>query len=239
MPATVETEVIEPTGSPAGDDEGRGRRLTPPSGWTLVALVLALAFLVGTVGWTVGRGRTPSKGSADVAFLYDMIRHHESAIEMSWAEVRNGSDESVKVFAREIIQFQSYEIGLMDARLQQWGYTRESPPATAMAWMGHGMKPEDMPGLPSAADLERLRTERGPSVDARYIALMMAHHTGGSAMAQAAAERADNGFVKKLARRMATNQRVEITEMEAARRRASLPAVKVDRPVTAGAASGM
>jgi len=208
------------------------RRLQTPTGWTLVALVVAMCFLAAVVGWNVGRGRSPAKSSADVGFLYDMIRHHESAVEMSLAELNHGTEEGVKIFAREILLQQSYEIGVMQAWLDHWGYRRSSPPASAMAWMGHHMRPEKMPGLPSAADMRRLDTARGRELDALFVALMSAHHAGGVHMAEEAADRASNDYVRALAARMAAVQRAEIAEMEGARTRASLPTVQIDAPVT-------
>jgi uncharacterized protein (DUF305 family) len=221
-----------PTGAPTagdaaepGDDapepgDGRGPRRAP-AGWTLVALVVALCFLAGAVGWTLGSGRPPGRASADVGFLHDMRGHHEGAIDLAQLQLWNGSEDSITVFAEEILRFQAYEIGLMDQMLLGWGFRPENRPATAMAWMGHETRPDAMPGMATPAELERLRTA-GPETDAVFVALMVDHHAAGAAMAEEAAARAGDADVRALARRMASVQRAEIDEMLTEARRLGL-----------------
>ena len=99
-------------------------RLSAPTRLQLVALVVVLCVLAGIIGWRVGRGFPPGKDSAEVGFLYDMISHHEQAISMAQVELAGGTDVRVRVFADEIMRFQSYEIGLMERFLEEWGHTR-------------------------------------------------------------------------------------------------------------------
>lgn len=188
-----------------------------------IALAAALCFLAGSLGYFLGRGRPPSADSADVGFLYDMIRHHEQAVELSSIELARGETADVKSFAREILLFQSYEIGLMDAQLDQWGYEREDPPDTAMGWMGHEVAPEAMPGYATEDQVEALRNASGREADALFLDLIQAHHRGGVSMAEAAARIVRDDDVRALAQRFASIQRAEIAELEAARQRASLP----------------
>ena len=183
---------------------------------------LALLLIAATVGYYLGQGRPPGRDSVEVGFLYDMITHHEQAQYMSNLELVNGADESIKVFAREILLFQSYEIGLMQARLEDWGYVREDPPAKAMEWMGHESERDAMPGMASEAQIQDLLKRRGRDADALFIDLMQNHHRGGVEMAAYAAERLDDARIRKLAAAMARNQRLEIGEMEAAKQKAGL-----------------
>ena len=208
---TAETEV---------EDEPRRPRFSRPSPMQLLALVVALCFVSGAVGWRIGQGRDADRGSADVGFLFDMISHHEQAINMSSIELLNGSVLDVKRFAEEIHRFQSYEIGLMERLLDRLGYTRYEAPATAMSWMGAGVPRAEMPGLASDDEMDRLRA--GTDVDAWFVTLMVDHHAGGAAMAEVAAERADDDDVRELATRMARIQRAEIAELLAAAKRAGL-----------------
>lgn len=191
-----------------------------------VALAVALLFLAGAVGYFIGTRDTgtPAADSVDVGFLQDMITHHEQAIQMSMIEIVNGVEPGVQTFAREIVLFQSYEIGLMDRQLGQWGYRRENRAPVAMKWMGMSVTPETMPGLASEAELDALGDFSGRDVDGLFLKLMQDHHAGGVHMAAYAAEHASNPFVRELAARMARNQRIEIGELEGARNRASLPA---------------
>lgn len=198
---------------------------TGPTRLQLVAGALALALLAGAVGFALGSRRSvPAADSADVGFLYDMIAHHEQALALSNRELLAGSDTQAKTFAREIVLFQSYEIGLMERQLAVWGYDRLEPPAKAMGWMGEPVDPDAMPGLASPEEVAALNRATGAQADALFIALIQDHHRGGIHMAEAAAAQADNPFVKEMAGRMARNQKIEIRELEIARERAGLPA---------------
>jgi uncharacterized protein (DUF305 family) len=182
----------------------------------LVALVAALTFLGGAVGYTLGRGRPPAAASADVGFLQDMIAHHEQAVRMATTGDAAATETSVRHFAREVLIFQQYEIGLMEAYLKRWGHPRVSTRTTVMGWMGHPTAPEAMPGLATAAQLRELETATGRTVDSLFLKLMIEHHKGGVHMADEAVKRVRDREVRDLARRMRTNQRNEIVEYERA-----------------------
>lgn len=200
-----------------------------PRNWIgLVSLVGACAFLGGAIVFfaTERADAPPGPSSADVGFLQDMISHHEQALALSTSELLSGAASEVQLFAREILQQQSYEIGLMDRQLTRWGYSRQNRPEVAMEWMGMGMgfAPEEMPGMADPDELRALRDADGSDADALFLALMTDHHRGGAAMAAAAAESVTDPWVRDLAERMARNQAIEINEMDAARRRVDLPA---------------
>jgi uncharacterized protein (DUF305 family) len=184
-----------------------------------VAFVLALLFLAGAVGYAVGdrESGAPGRDSADVGFLYDMIGHHEQAITLSKQELANGSERRIKSFAEEILFYQGYEIGLMTQQLRSWGHRRDRPPERAMAWMGHGVAREEMPGMASQAELDALFQAKGRDADALFVALMIEHHEGGVHMAEEAARRTKTDFVQDLAERLGRMQRTEVREMELAR----------------------
>ncbi len=201
-------------------------RFLPRSWLALAALVLAFAFLGASVTYFVTE-RTdggPGPNSVDVGFLQDMVTHHEQALALSLSEIDNGDESGVKLFAKEILQQQSYEIGLMQRQLSNWGYARENRPETAMEWMGMEFEPQQMPGMASDAELRALREASGREADALFIALMQDHHRGGVDMAAAAAEEAESSWVRDLAARFVRNQAIEINEMEAARERFGLSA---------------
>ncbi len=188
---------------------------SPPNlGWRrLTVLAIALLWVGGAIGFVVGtRDSDPGPETADVGYLQDMITHHEQAINMAFWELVNGQDPSVQVFAREILQFQSYEIGLMEARLREWGYLRENRSDSAMAWMGMAMPVESMPGLATDEQMTELREAQGSEADRLFLELMAAHHRGGADMGTAAAERASDQWVVDLAARQARNQIIEINE---------------------------
>lgn len=201
-------------------------RLAPRSWLSLVSLTLAFAFLGAAVTYFVTErsDAPPGPSSADVGFLQDMMSHHQQALALSTSELLNGEAPEVLLFAREILQQQSYEMGLMDRQLDEWGFSTQERPARAMEWMDMPVAPEEMPGMASDDELAALGDAEGTRADALFLALMQDHHRGGVAMAEAAAEQASDPWVRELAERFARNQAMEIAEMTAARERAGLPA---------------
>jgi uncharacterized protein (DUF305 family) len=180
----------------------------------IAVLVAAVAFLGGAAGWALAQPRPPGTGSADVGFLHDMIEHHSQAVEMSSLVMRPeaGADPSVVLQAQSIAFGQEAEIGLMLGRLRAWDRPDEGD-GTAMAWMGDPVPVEEMPGLATAAEVDGLRDGTGAAVDEQFLRLMIEHHAGGVAMAEAAMEEVGDDGVARLAEAMATAQRSEITEM--------------------------
>jgi uncharacterized protein (DUF305 family) len=202
----------------------------------MILLPVALLFLAAAIGWTLRAPTRPDPGSVDVGFAQDMISHHDQAVEMSIAELQTGVEPLARHFAQEIILSQRYEIGIMTAWLQEWGYDRADRPDTAMAWMTHGsgshhnmaamsgqaITAETMPGMASADEMDALRASNGRDTDARFLRLMKAHHDGGIPMAEDAAVNAKNRKVRDLASRIAKYQRVEVAEMSQAQQRLAL-----------------
>lgn len=188
-------------------------RSSVPRG-VVALLVAALVFLGGAVGYTLGRGRPPGASSADVRFLQDMILHHEQAVRIATTAVTTASDSAVRHFAREVVIFQQYEIGLMEGWLQRWDQPRVPDRETVMEWMGHEIPATAMPGLASDEALAAYEQAAGREVDAGFLRLMTVHHRGGVHMAEAARSRVGDSAVRELAERMATNQRTEIAEYQ-------------------------
>lgn len=175
--------------------------MTAPRGRTLVALIAALCFLAGSIGWVIGQGRPPGRDSADVTFLYGMIDHHLQAIHLSAVELHAGEQPRILTFAEEIHRFQSYEIGLMEGILTEWGYVRDD-----------GSGGHDMPGLASEEELDGLR-DAGEATDAWFVALMVDHHAGGIVMLDEVIADGDDDEVRALAARMRKAQASEIGEL--------------------------
>jgi uncharacterized protein (DUF305 family) len=168
------------------------RRRPGPTALRWSGMVAALLFLAGAVGYVVGHGRPPSRDSVDVGFLYDMIVHHEQAQTLANLELANGEEPGVELFAREILLFQSYDIGRMHAQLERWNYRLADRPARAMEWMGMPVQPVDMPGMAIEDEVDALRRAQGRRADALFLRLMQDHHAGGEHMAAYAADHADD-----------------------------------------------
>lgn len=205
----------------------------------LGALIAALLFLAGVIGYRVGRPDPPGAQSADVGFLQDMILHHQQAVAMSFPTADAATDDVVRAFAKEIIVSQQREIGLMEAWLGRWGHPRERRGSTAMGWAGMAHPKEAMPGMATTDDVDALYAATGRDVDERFLRLMIAHHAGGVRMAQALLERGQDREVRALAGRIVKTQRTEISEMQFVLRRLGLPPVELaaDSANTPGAPS--
>jgi uncharacterized protein (DUF305 family) len=176
-----------------GDGDDGDADLAAPAGlsWAKVAVLgLALAFLGFAVGFVATRDRPPSADSADVGFLQDMLTHHDQALGVATLTVAYGEDPIVRSFAREVLTFQSYEIGVMTQMLGDWGFTREDRSDEAMAWMDMGVPVEFMPGLLTDEQLEEIDQARGRELDRLFLERMAEHHRGGLHMAQEGAARA-------------------------------------------------
>jgi uncharacterized protein (DUF305 family) len=186
----------------------------------LRALIGALACIAIGVAVTLGAGALrdghPGAGSVDVGFLQDMIDHHDQAVQMALIELSNGASPIPRAFAGDVIASQRYELGLMDARLEDWGFGHGAPTRDVMTWMGMRVQHRDMPGLASKAALDAFAKATGSDTDATFLRLMIVHHQGGLHMAQHAALHASDAGVRALARRMVRTQSLEIAEMQAA-----------------------
>jgi uncharacterized protein (DUF305 family) len=214
------TDTAPPTAPP---DPGTGRRSRGPAWWQVVALVVALCLLAGIVGWRIGDSEpsVPARDSVDVGFMYDMTAHHQQAIAMALIYLRNGDDPLLLAIAKEIVQYQSAEIGMMNTYLAQWGRDGDRP-AKAMGWMQPPVDRDEMPGLATNAQMQELQDARGFELDQLFTQLMIEHHAGGVHMAAYAAEHAGQAGTRKWAAQMDDGQRGEISEMNQWRRRHDL-----------------
>jgi uncharacterized protein (DUF305 family) len=208
------------------NDPGDAAAPAEPSRWArivpAVVAVVALCALSGAAGFIVGSGRPPGRGSVDVGFLLDMSVHHEQGTALANLDLINGASKDVQVYAREVLRDQSYEIGLMQFQLGEWGYAREEAGPEAMAWMGMPLPLTEMPGMASEEELDLLRAARGRDADALFLELLVEHHEGAIHMASYAAEHADDEDVRRLAARIVHNQQLEIQELLSAGARTGL-----------------
>ena len=203
----------------------------PPAGlsWPK-ALVLgaALAFLGFALALFLNRDDHPGPDSVDVGFLQDMASHHEQALVLAQLELTNGSDPAAQAFAREVLIFQSKEIGSMERLLATWDTGRGDPERQAMDWMGMATPVASMPGMATEEELDAMRAARGTEADALFFELMARHHVGGIHMGEYAAANAGTEDVRNLAAVLARNQAIEVNEFAQTVERLGLP-VEIER----------
>ena len=101
--------------------------------------------------------------------------------------VRNGDDPRLLQMAKEIVTYQSSEIGMMNEYLAQWDQAGNRP-AKAMGWMQPPIPYSEMPGLATQAQMDQLAAARGFELDSLFTQLMINHHAGGVHMAATAAK---------------------------------------------------
>jgi uncharacterized protein (DUF305 family) len=217
------TETAAPA-APADRETDRGSR--GPVWWQILAIVLVLCVVAGAIGWRVGQSddTPPAADSVDVGFFYDMTAHHQQAIAMALIYLRNGNDPLLLAIAKEIVQYQSSEIGMMNEYLSQWNRDGNRP-AKAMGWMQPPVDRDKMPGLATNAQMQQLENARGFELDNLFTQLMIEHHAGGVHMAAYAAEHAEKASTRRWAAQMDDGQRGEISEMNQWRRRHDLPVI--------------
>src|SRR2546430_16744925 len=79
-----------------------------------------------------------------------------------------------------------------------------------MAWMHEPHPAQQMPGMATGADLDRLRAAEGIEADDLFSQLMIHHHDGGIHMADFAATDAQTSNIRNFARGMSAGQRTEL-----------------------------
>jgi uncharacterized protein (DUF305 family) len=223
-------EIGEPAGRSGGEPPtsgGLGRLeslLGPLTGVRLLAIVLAVAFLGGAIGWAVGQRDDQPLSDVDVGFMQDMGVHHLQAVQMSILLLDDETvSQDLKDYALEIIISQRFDQGLFNATLDRFGFPSD-PGETVMEWMGgHGVPVDDMSGMASEEQMQQLADATGDDAEALWIALMSEHHLGGMHMADWAARHGSDGPTVALAEAMVQIQRDEILELARYRERAGLP----------------
>jgi uncharacterized protein (DUF305 family) len=148
---------------------------------------------------------TLEAGEAEVEFLQAMDHHHAQAVQLGTQTARFGADAAVRGLALDVAVSQAREQGQVQAMLVDRGVVPGSvvPDGTEV----HGMIPSDE--LAAAVQL------RGAELDAAFLALMVPHHEGAVAMADALLARDDvSPALRALAGAVATAQQEELAELQ-------------------------
>jgi uncharacterized protein (DUF305 family) len=180
------------------------------------ALVLLLVVLTAACS-------ASGPSDVDVGFAQDMVDHHEQAVRMALL-ITAMQDVSpiTRSFAVDVIASQRYELGKLDAFLEDAGEERGKPQRQVMAWMDMATPLESMPGLASQASLDELARVGARDADALFFRLMVEHHRGGLHMAEYEQQHGRSSPLRELAKRIAFSQTKEIREMQLAERQLQL-----------------
>ncbi|WP_379923129.1 DUF305 domain-containing protein [Erythrobacter sp. R86502] len=111
---------------------------------------------------------------ADVAFMQNMILHHEQALAMAKLAKDRTNSADLLTIAGRIESSQADEIAFMKGWLADRGEPLEDP---KMA--GHGAHMHHMmAGMASPAQMQALKDAKGTEFDRQFLTLMIAHHEG-------------------------------------------------------------
>ena len=179
----------------------------------LFALVAVGALLVGAAVFVYQSiPRPPENNSAEAGFLRDMSDHHAQGVEMSQILHDRTADEQLLTITTDIAMTQQGQIGTMLGWLDLWDLSPTGADP-AMAWMDHPVTDGLMPGMATAEQVEQLSTLPVDHAEVLFMQLMIRHHQGGVAMAEAVLERSDQEEVTNLAQSIVRSQNSEIDAM--------------------------
>ncbi len=212
--------------APAADDslsDAAAQRLL-----RLVLVVLVTAVVTGLFAgaaiWALGADDEPAApmNAVDVGFLQDMLDHHDQALLISNLYLDGQPQGDAAPYAREVIMFQTRDIGWMEDWLAEEGYSRGAPGRMAMTWMDEPTPVADMTGMQTPERLQQLSDARGTRADRLFFEIMSDHHLGGVHMADHAAANGAREEITEFAEAVSRNQRIEVVEYQRAMERLGL-----------------
>lgn len=198
---------------------------------------------VGSSATTTPPGNVDAEGGAevagesndaDVAFVAAMVAHHEQAVTLADEALTKSQNADVKRLATAIKTAQGAELATMRGWQSARGIesdegTSEATDAHDDAQGRHGADdhtatsgPSPSPtatheGMVSDADMAKLTAATGADFDKLWLDLMITHHEGAVAMAEAHAAAGANPDITALTKQIITTQKAEITELTSAR----------------------
>ena len=153
----------------------------------------------------------PEPSESDIAFVRDMVPHHQQALEMTALAESNGAGRDVSLLAERMRVSQTDEV----AQLEQWLVDRGPlpPDDRGRHTGGHAAL---MPGMLTDAQMAALAAARGPEFDRLFLTSMISHHQGALTMVEDLLSRPDGArdlWVGQFARGVDSDQRIEIARM--------------------------
>lgn len=136
--------------------------------------------------WT---GRPGS--SEDAGFLQQMTHHHDVGGELAELAAARAGDPRMRALGRLMVAEQQAEA----ESLRRWWVNLYGLAMPAMA----PEQQQAMPGMPTRAELEKLRRLAGTAFDHRFAAVMGRHHAGAIQMADRAWDQASDQRLRLLA----------------------------------------
>jgi uncharacterized protein (DUF305 family) len=129
----------------------------------------------------------------DIAFLSQMIAHHQAAIVMAEQAVKTASKSETKQEAQKVIEAQTKEIAQMTGWLKDWYDAEPSKQQQALV----------------NADMQAMMSMQIMS-DQEFFQMMVPHHQGAIDMSELVPDRSERAEVKQLAHQIIRDQKAEI-----------------------------
>ncbi|MFE3032740.1 DUF305 domain-containing protein [Streptomyces canus] len=148
------------------------------------------------------RADDDTPNSADVSYARMMIAHHAQALEMTELAPQRAESAKLKALAERISAAQGPEIEAMRAWLKEYGKSEKSEEHA-----------HAMPGMATAAQLEKLRAAKGKAFDELFLTLMITHHEGAITMATDVKGQGNNVRIEEMADDVVAQQTSEINRM--------------------------
>ncbi|SDS77500.1 F510_1955 family glycosylhydrolase [Jiangella sp. DSM 45060] len=151
-----------------------------------------------------------SANGADADFARQMIEHHAQAIEMARLVPSDGVSAELTDLAAAVEAVQQPEIDQLTAMLERWG--EDPSPSSGGGHDGHGGGSAD--GMMSAEDMDALGAATGAEFERLWLEMMIEHHRGAIAMAEAELAEGADAEALALAQAVVDAQEAEIAQME-------------------------
>jgi len=151
----------------------------------------------------------PTFTAADVAFVQQMIPHHEQALEMTALVPSRTQRDDLPLFAERLEVSQTDEIEQLRRWLEERGQA-----ATSHEHHGEGHL---MPGMLTPEEMAQLSDARGTEFDELFLQYMIRHHEGAVVMVEELLTTGEGGQepqIFQLAQHIDSDQRVEIARMK-------------------------
>jgi uncharacterized protein (DUF305 family) len=142
----------------------------------------------------------------DIYWLSQMIEHHNGAVEMAKAILKNGKDTRVKKAAGSIIADQSREVKQMTEWLKKWYNT--TPDKKQMGLMKQDMEPMMLASQGGMAGMVM------GNPDKNFLEGMIPHHQGAVDMGKLAMKKALKPELKTFAQNVIKVQTAEIKQYQ-------------------------
>jgi uncharacterized protein (DUF305 family) len=152
-------------------------------------------------------GQPAGDNADDVAFVTNMIPHHQQAVDLSAMVPDRSANAELIALAKQIAAAQQPEIEIMKVFLVQWN---ENPDANS----GHAGHGSPMVGMVDAGTMTKLESLNGAEFDKLWLESMISHHQGAVDMAKAEIANGDNVDAKTLAENIVATQGTEIGQMK-------------------------